>query len=256
MAVGIGIAVIAILILLGLFQVTQNYGLGFLTFLVILAGYAFFYAAVYAAFYIRVRHISLNGRNFVPTPDVLSYTLLALKRGAINLATIGFKIPESDRLKWNFMVSRLSYSGGTFSSVMSASEARKIGMANMVSLWLPLLTVTVLVLMIASTPPEIQAKGGANLLSFLACLVTGLGFLGRITYRAALWNLRLSTLRLGPIRFKNTLTEKEVFWLQMQNALLFFFTAGLAYPYILHRKMEFYAEAILVSGGADALLEA
>jgi uncharacterized membrane protein YjgN (DUF898 family) len=256
MAVALGIAAVAILILLGLFHLTQSHGLSFLTFLVILAGYALFYAAVYASFYIRMRHISLNGRNFVPKADVLEYTKLALKRGAINFLTIGFKLPESDRLKWNFMVSRLSYSGGTFSSEMSASQARKTGMANMVSLWLPLLTGLVLVMMLATIPPEAAAKGAGNLLTFLTLLVTGLGFLGRATYRAAMWNLRLSTLRLGPIRFKPMLETKVLIRLQITNALLFFFTAGLAHPFILHRKMEFLAENVLVSGGADALMEA
>lgn len=254
-AVGLGVLAVATIILLSLFHVAQTHGLSFLTFLVMLAAYALFYACVYASFYIRLRHISLHGRNFVPKPDVLGYTLLAVKRGFINLVTIGFKIPESDRLKWKFMVSNLSYSGGAFSSDMSASQARKTGMANMVSLWLPLLTVTVLVLTLVSLPPEAQAQGRGNLLTFLILLVTGLGFLGRTTYRAAMWDLRLSTLRLGPIRFRNTLDEKNVFRLQLTNALLFFFTAGLAYPYILHRKMEFYSEAILVSGDAEALLE-
>jgi uncharacterized membrane protein YjgN (DUF898 family) len=256
MAVALGVAAVAILILLGLFHVTQTHGLSFLTFLVILAGYTLFYAAVYAAFYIRVRHISLNGRNFVPKADVLEYTKLALKRGAINLFTIGFKLPESDRLKWNFMISRVTYSGGTFSSEMSASQARKTGMANMVSLWLPLLTGMVLVMMLSTIPPEAAAKGAGNLLTFLTLLVTGLGFLGRATYRAAMWNLRLSTLRLGPIRFKPTASEKDLVKLQITNALLFFFTAGLAYPFIIHRKMEFLAETVLISGGADALMEA
>ncbi len=256
MAVALGVAAVTVMVLLGLFHVTQTHGLSFLTFLVLLAAYALFYAAVYAAFYIRMRHISLNGRNFVPKADILEYTKLALKRGAVNLFTIGFRLPESDRLKWNFMVSRLSYSGGTFSSEMSASQARKTGMANMVSLWLPLLTVLVLVMMLSTIPPEAAAKGAGNLLTFLILLVTGLGFLGRATYRAAMWNLRLSTLRLGPIRFKPMLDDKELIKFQIANSLLFFFTAGLAYPLILHRKMEFLTRTVLVSGGADALMEA
>jgi len=97
------------------------------------------------------------------------------------------------------------------------------------------------------------AAAAASGVAFIAFLLAGvLIMLTRSFYHAALMREKMRGLTLGSIRFKCTATGLDVLKLRLGNLLLVVFTLGLAMPVVIHRRMKFSAQHLIVGGDLDS----
>jgi uncharacterized membrane protein YjgN (DUF898 family) len=61
-------------------------------------------------------------------------------------------------------------------------------------------------------------------------------------YKAKFYAHIAKYTRLGPVEFRCNITGRELFFLIAGNLLALIFTLGIAYPWVLHRRFEFFAE--------------
>lgn len=250
---GIGIAATGAALLVFLFRFAVNNHLPSIPTLTILLGYAGLYAGVYASLLYRWNSVTLRGQPFHLNNRIFAYLLLAVRRGFLNLVTLGFSLTESDRRKWEFICNGLSYKGIPFSAAIAPQDMKPLVWINLVSLWLPLLPVITLVMLLVQLPPELAAGPRGHFLVLLGLLISVLGLLGRSAYRAALWTLRVNRLRIGSLRMRSLAPAGDLARLKASNLLLLLLTCGLACPFVIHRTMEFHARTLVIGGDTEKI---
>lgn len=78
-------------------------------------------------------------------------------------------------------------------------------------------------------------------------------YIARLWYHAALWQERFRMLRLGPLRFKMSVTGGSLFLLKFVNVLLIVFSLGILTPLALHRTMHYFTSRLKIGGDVSAL---
>lgn len=232
--------------------IAKNYPVFFLGVIVL-------YGAVKAGLFLARRHhlerLQVGSAKAILRLPLLDYMKCMLRRAALNVVTFGYAIPQSDIEKWNLVMRHVEVGSAKIASRASATNLRWI---HMVSFYIPFLLCVVFLMMSAQAAIPVTDGGSPNataesfmmLLFYLALFG---GFIGRVWYNAALRAECLRTLTLGPLRFKTVVTGKELLRNRLVNTIIVVGTAGLAYPYMLHRNLSLWCRTTLISGPVEAI---
>lgn len=226
----------------------------YFVFLALIWVLAFF--GVYLALRYRLTRTRWRGIRFGLQGKSLDFVKLSMLRLVINMVTLGYKIPESDLLKWKYIADNMYFGTKKFSF---SGSIKSLTWVNMVTLWLPLLPLMALgITMVTMAPAEGAAadpKDGPALalVALLFYITLFCGVMGRLWYRAALRAERMRGLKLEGLRFKSTATGKQYFYLKLVNALILVFTLWIGKAFTVHRNMKFEVTTLIIGGDVDQL---
>jgi uncharacterized membrane protein YjgN (DUF898 family) len=96
-----------------------------------LAFSAIFSVAIYLTLRYRLSRTKWRGIRFRLAGSIKSFFWLSLKRGLINIFTLGFKIPKSDILLWSYIANNMSYGDLKFSYKGDHKKLRKVHLITM-----------------------------------------------------------------------------------------------------------------------------
>lgn len=219
--------------------------------------YLLFFCGIYLAMRYRLSRTKWRGIRFSLEGSALEYMKISTVRFFWNFFTLGYKIPESDLLKWQYMTKNMRFGKMPFS--FSGSHKDLI-FVNLVTLWAPLLPAIAVGMMFAGVAPEegqVADPAGAAKAGFLGILLAVIalaGFMGRLWYRAALRVESMRGLKLGHVRFKSHATGGGYCKLKLVNALIIVFTLGMGKAWAINRNMRFECANLVIGGDLNQLL--
>lgn len=218
--------------------------------------------AVFLAMRYRLSRTRWRGIRFSLGGMVKEYLVLSVKRTLINIFTLGWKIPQSDIMKWSYMANHMVYGDMKFSYQGDYKKLQKTHLKTLafviliLAIALPLIGVVFGSSLLASpddkTPSEFAIV--MSVLAFYVCLATSV--LARLWYHAALWHEKFRGLRLGTLRFKMDVTGGGLAKLHIVNMLLIICTLGIARPIAAHRTLRYYATHLRIGGDINELIVA
>jgi uncharacterized membrane protein YjgN (DUF898 family) len=222
-------------------------GVPFVNILAYPAFFAVLSVAVFMALRYRLSRARWRGIRFSLGGSVKEYFILAIKRTGMNIITLGWRIPESDILKWSYIANNMKYGDLSFS--FQGDDSRLMAIHKQ----------TLLIgvgLMVGSS--ILVGIGMHEPTHVLIALIGYLGFLGavlvRIWYGAALWHEKFRGLRLGSLRFKMDVDGKTLAKLVATNILLVVFTLGLAKPIVINRNIRYFVSRFKIGGDINELI--
>lgn len=249
--------------------------------------------AIYLAMRYRLSRTRWRGIRFNLGGSIKEYFILSLVRTIKNIATLGWRIPKSDILKWSYIANHMSYGDLKFSYEGDYTRLQKIH-AITLSIFIVAFLAGVVPLIGAGFSKGMEAyqKEKANqelqqkeliydedgypvveypnpedvagealdieksMVSGIIFMYVGLAvaFIGRLWYGAALWHEQLRGLRLANLRFKSDVTGKSLAILFVTNMLIIIFTLGLAKPIAAQRTLRYYVTNMRLGGDLAELI--
>lgn len=214
--------------------------------------------AIFMSMRYRLNRVTWRGIRARLTGSPFRFGGFALWRMFLNVVSFGILIPASDIATYGYMANRAGIGNmrARFEGKSSALVA-----THVVTL---IISGAIVVAAIGfvffaggaaamSGAGQEGASAAASAAAFVGFLLAGvLVMLTRSFYHAALMREKMRGLTLGSIRFKCTATGLDVLKLRLGNLLLVVFTLGLAMPVVIHRRMKFSAQHLIVGGDLDS----
>jgi uncharacterized membrane protein YjgN (DUF898 family) len=174
------------------------------------------YFGSYAAARYRANKTSWRGIRFRQKGSAAYYASLKIARSFLNIITLGYLIPHSDMVAYNYRMSNLHF------GILQA-EFKK----------------------------SLKGLIKCNLITLLLAIPT-FG-ISRIWYNAKLMRHICASTRLGPITFKSTQSGSNLFALYAVNFFILLFTFGLGMPLVIKRTISYYTKHLVVIGDLNEL---
>jgi uncharacterized membrane protein YjgN (DUF898 family) len=249
--------------------------------------------AIYLAMRYRLSRTRWRGIRFNLGGSIKEYFILSMVRTLKNIATLGWRIPKSDILKWSYIANHMSYGDLKFSYEGDYTRLQKIH-AITLSIFIVAFLAGVVPLIGAGFSKGMEAyqKEKANqelqqkepiydedgypvveypnpedvageapdieksMVGGIIFMYVGLAvaFIGRLWYGAALWQERFRGLRLANLRFKSDVTGKGLAILFVTNMLIIIFTVGLGKPIAAQRTLRYYVTNMRLGGDLAELI--
>ncbi len=208
--------------------------------------------AVYGATRYRYSRTRWRGIRGYLDGSTIEYANLAFGRLLLNIVTLGFAIPASDIAKHKYIMNN-SYFGNVKAEFNGDSKV--LFGAYMKSMFLVgLLMVLMFGFIYLSVLSYVTVGKEAAAVGF----VTGfIGFflifpIARSIYTAALMREKMRGLKVGNLKFINTVGAMDLIKHKLVNSIILFLTIGLGIPYILQRNIRFIARHNIIMGDLDA----
>jgi len=180
--------------------------------LYISAIYGVFMAARIWALRYRLSRLRYRGIAFGLSQDVKGYVRYTIIPYALAILTLGFAFPWAAISSWDSLANKARY-GQTYFR-FEAGNTGKLWRTHLIT-WL---------------------------------LVIPTAGLSRFWYRAALRRFQLAGLSLGDLRFKSTLTGRQLLKMTCGNTAILFVPWGLGLPLVVKRRSRLMAETTLIGG--------
>jgi len=208
--------------------------------------------AVYGATRYRYSRSRWRGIRGYLDGSTTGYANLAFGRMLLNIVTLGFAIPASDIAKHKYIMNN-SYFGNVKAEFNGDSKV--LFGAYMKSIFLIFL---LMILFLGG----IFLSIGASLTMGKTTAIIGIavGFIGvtlifpiaRSIYTAALMREKMRGLKIGNLKFMNTVGAMDLIKHKLANLFIMLFTLGFGIPYILQRNIKFNARYNIIMGDLDA----
>lgn len=174
------------------------------------------YFGSYTAARYRANKISWKGIRFRQKGSATYYASLKIARLFLNIITLGYLIPHSDMVAYNYRMSNLH-----FGTLQAEFKKKHKGLIE------------------------------CNIITLLLAIPT-FG-ISRIWYNAKLMRHICASTRLGPITFKSTQSGGNLFALYAVNFFILLFTFGLGMPLVIKRTISYYTKHLVVIGDLNEL---
>ncbi len=208
--------------------------------------------AVYGATRYRYSRSRWRGIRGYLDGSTIGYANLAFGRMLLNIVTLGFAIPASDIAKHKYIMNNTYF--GNVKAEFNGDSKVLFGayMKSMLMIALLMVLIAVSLYLLMGSALSVGKTG----------LVLGftIGFIGfalifpiaRSIYSAALMREKMRGLKIGNLKFMNTVSAGAIIKHKLLNSVILFLTIGLGIPYILQRNIRFNARHIIIMGDLDA----
>ena len=201
----------------------------------------------------RMSRLSWRGIRGVMFGSLLGYSWLSFKRFFSNLLSLGVLIPESDLRKHEYIVNYTF-----FGDIPLTFDRRMVQRNLLLSAHNKIYRVIFLYFLFNALSFAFDFAGYHGYSQWVLFLTSILfmPFLtsARIWYAAALLRAKMQGIVAGPLRFEFDVSDKEMAKYIFGNFAIMLFTLGLGAPIVLHRKMRFFANYLVVIGPLDNTL--
>lgn len=219
------------------------------------------YFAVFSGYRYRITRTNWRAiRSHFPLSMSDKYSILCLKRAAINGLTLGLTLPRSDLLKWQFLVE--NFSVGNVRARFNNVSPEGLGTPNVVSALLGGIAMSIVsTFYIGINDAMIQEHALShpeekrNLVIGVAAIGFAIGFpfyyLIRQWYTGALVRRKFNGIQIGSVTTVCRFTVRRYMGFKAMNLLILIGTLGLGSAFILHRKAKFFCRYIAFDGAPD-----
>ncbi|MCB9981020.1 MAG: DUF898 family protein [Rhodospirillales bacterium] len=201
----------------------------------------------FGAFRYRVRRLSWRGIRGAMFGSLFAYSWLAFKRFLANILSFGLLIPESDLRKHEYIVNYTF-----FGDIPLVFDRRMVQKRPLHSAHNKIYRVIFLYFLFNTLSFAFEFAGFHNSSAWVFFL-TSILFMpfmtsARIWYAAALMRAKMQGIVAGPLRFEFEVGDKEMAKYVFGNLVIMIVTLGLGTPIVLHRKMRFFANHLVILG--------
>lgn len=219
-----------------------------------IAFFAILSVALFLALRYRLSRTRWRGIRFSLGGSVKDYLILSLKRTLINVVTLGWKIPQSDLMKWSYIANNMSYGDTKFSFAGDVSRLQKTHIKTLAIAGLCFILGPAFGGMMVAAAKS--ADSDAAIVPGIILIYAGLGcgLFARLWYYAALWQEKFRGLKIGQLRFKSYVTGSGMAKLYIVNMLMIIFTLGLAKPIAAQRVLRYHAQNLKIGGDINELI--
>jgi len=172
------------------------------------------YYAKYSGLRYRLGRTSWRGIRFELRGSPWVYLRIRFKNLVLNLLTLGLYKPRGDMAVLKYAVNNIYFGNIPFVYRGQLDELKK----SYFKYWL--------------------------------LIIPTLG-ISLVWYRAKYLAHLAKFTRFDNVEFRVPVTGGELFWFYLANFFLLLFTVGLAFPYVIHRRMKFAAKRIKLRGALD-----
>ena len=200
---------------------------------------------MYLAFRYFSSRISWKAIRFGLGGSIKEYMKIALVRWGWNIISLGYLLPKSQLILWQYKMNNTYYGQTEFDYRGDASRLMKTNLITLIiafAVFIPGVVMLVMGQLLAKDHPE------AAILILPGYLCLFMTRFVRLFYHAKLWEEELRGLRVGNLRFKSTATGMGFFKLALGNMAIMIFTLGLGYPITVARKIKFLMGNFIVAG--------
>jgi uncharacterized membrane protein YjgN (DUF898 family) len=241
--------------------------------------------ALFLSLRYRLANTKWRGFRFGLNGSTVDFFAISFKRALINVVTLGWKIPKSDIIRWDYIANNMSYGPLKFSYQGDESRLKKVHAISLVFVAIGIMMAAIPLInagvLFANEAIQTELPGfssdqnnasvsdnqntvdpfqipTSNTETFLGLFIffgpLMLGLTVRMWYRAALWQERIRGLRLDKLKFKSDVTGAGMAKLFITNFLLIIFTLGLARQIAKQRVLRYHIENLRIAGDIKSLL--
>lgn len=211
--------------------------------------------AIYGATRYRYSRTRWRGIQGYLGGSTLGYANMAFGRLILNILTLGFAKPYSDIAKHRYIMNNTCF--GTIKANYDGNARNIYGAYIKFLIATPIFALApFFLIMVLFKGANIESlKSISAFMSIPALLMALFGILlAHGFYKAALIREKMRGLKVGNLKFLNTVTPMALVKHQMMNLLLLALTLGLAFPYIIHRNTRFFARHVYIIGDLNSFV--